>query len=580
MKKLYILFLILAGLIIAGYLFVRFFLQSDIRNSRNKTGDSSIVAQHNPDSTLDLRPLFIAKIQQLVKEGSKGLYNIAIDSLEVDLLRSRVILAHVQLTHDPKALAALDSSKQAPDDVFKASFDTLRINGINLDDVLTRKSIDLEEIEIIGPSIEVAHAKKPYNASKKEDSLPLYDRIMKNMNSISIRKVDIRRGTFTSHNLKSNKKNVLNEVELRFSDILIDSSTKYAKNRFLFAKEASLSLKNYSLKTKDDLYQFKIGALTVQAPQQIMTINNLSLVSRYNRQEFIKKQVHQKEQYDLKIPKITLRDIAWWSLMQEDRFIAGEMVIPDAVVKIHLNRSLPRPKSKMGNFPHQLIAKLPMEIYAASIAIRNMDLTYEEYNPRSAQTGSIHLDRVNLDISNITNIPRQMRNKKQTIVTGTARLKEVPVKARFVFDLLNYKTGKFSANLTTGKFEGKVMNDIAESLGLLKIENGTVEEFDINMQGDEKKSSGKMLLLYNDLRISMYEKEKDEKGLDKKGVIGFLANTFIVKDDNPSRNKAPRNAAATFERDPQAGFFNLVWKTALNGILKTIGVNPKLVEKK
>jgi hypothetical protein len=580
MKKLYILFLITAALLIGGYLFVRFYLQADIRKSRNKLGDTVSTSPGNPDSTVDLRPLFIAKIQQVVKEGSKGLYNITIDSMEVDMLQSQVILQNVNVTHNPKVLKLLDSLKQAPGDVFKLSFDTLKINGVNLDDVITRKTIDFREVNVVGPIIEVYHSKRPYNR-KTVDTVTLFERIMKDMTKIAIGKVLIQRGVFISHNLeKKSKANELNDVEIRFDNILIDSSTEHAKDRFLFARKASLSVKNYALKTKDDVYEFKIGAMTVYAPQKNMIIKDLTLNSLYNKQEFQKTLTYQKEQYDLKVPEITIRNIDWWALMNEELFIAKELIATDVALKIHLDRSLPRPKSKMGNFPHQLIMKLPIKVHVSSMNTRNMNITYEEYNPKSQQTGSVRLDDVNLNISNITNITAAIKKIKRTVVTGNARFKGVPVQSRFDFDLQRYKTGNFSANLTTGGFESKIMNNIAEPLGLVKIEKGNVQKIDISMKGNEIHASGKVLMLYKDFKVSLYEKEKDEKGLDKKGVIGFLANTFVIKDDNPANNKPPRHPSAEFQRDPQTGFFNLVWKTALTGILKTIGANPGLAKKK
>ncbi|MBC7829531.1 MAG: hypothetical protein H7122_17430 [Chitinophagaceae bacterium] len=579
MKKLHIVFLLAAGLLIAAYFFVRFYLQADIRHSRNNARDSA--SAQNADSTLDLRPLFIAKIQQLVSKGSKGLYSIAINNMDIDMLKSRVTLTKVQLHHDSSVLAALDSLKMAPDDVFIASFDTLKIVGINLDDVLTQKAIDFSEIRLVSPVIEAYHTKRPYSAAKTVDSITLFDRIMKDMKSIAIGKLVIENGTFISHNkTKKNKKNVLKTVELEMTDILIDSTTEHATDRFLFARQASLALRNYEMRTADDIYFLRIGLLTVRAPQKTMTIDNLSFASQYNQQQFQKKHTRQKEQYDFSAPKITLHNIDWWSFMQQDRFVADELVMHNAKLKIRLDRSLPRPLSKMGNFPQQVVMKLPIRIDVGVMKIRNLDLLYQEYNPISTQTGSIHLDRLNLDISNITNIPSQIKKKKQTVATGTALFKDIPVKARFVFDLVNHKKGRFSASLTTGSFEGKKMNDIAQPLGLLKIEKGYVTEFNIAMQGDEHHASGKIMMLYNDFKIALYEKEKDEKGLDKKGLLGFFANAFVIKNDNPSKNEISRNPAAEFQRDPQAGFFNLVWKTALTGILKTIGANPSMAENK
>jgi hypothetical protein len=78
----------------------------------------------------------------------------------------------------------------------------------------------------------------------------------------------------------------------------------------------------------------------------------------------------------------------------------------------------------------------------------------------------------------------------------------------------------------------------------------------------------------------MYEKEKDEIGLDKKGLISIIANALVIKSDNPNRNNTVRRPPISFQRIPERGFFNLVWKTMLNGILKTIGVPARLGEKR
>jgi hypothetical protein len=53
----------------------------------------------------------------------------------------------------------------------------------------------------------------------------------------------------------------------------------------------------------------------------------------------------------------------------------------------------------------------------------------------------------------------------------------------------------------------------------------------------------------------LYEKEPDEKGLDKKGLKSKLANLFIIKSSNPGQNGKSREPQTTFDRDPQAGFF-------------------------
>jgi hypothetical protein len=120
------------------------------------------------------------------------------------------------------------------------------------------------------------------------------------------------------------------------------------------------------------------------------------------------------------------------------------------------------------------------------------------------------------------------------------------------------------------------VNDISQPLGLVKFEKGRVNKLDVSMQGNEQEAKGKVLMLYNDFKISIYENEKNKEGLDKRKVLGFIVNSFVLKNNNPSKNNPPRNPDAEFKRNPQTGFFNLVWKTTLNGLLKTVGANPKL----
>ena len=87
-------------------------------------------------------------------------------------------------------------------------------------------------------------------------------------------------------------------------------------------------------------------------------------------------------------------------------------------------------------------------------------------------------------------------------------------------------------------------------------------------------------VLYQDLKLSLLEKDQGKASLDKKDVTSFLANLVVLKKDNPKDGKAPRQEQAQFRRDPNGGFMMLVWKTVLVGILKTIGAPEKLAYKK
>jgi hypothetical protein len=77
--------------------------------------------------------------------------------------------------------------------------------------------------------------------------------------------------------------------------------------------------------------------------------------------------------------------------------------------------------------------------------------------------------------------------------------------------------------------------------------------------------------MYSDLKVNLLEENAEGKK-EKKGFLSFLANTILIKNDNPSKGDPVRVANITFERVPQASFFNLMWKSVFLGIREAVGI--------
>jgi len=570
------------GTIITGaYLFTRFTLQHKVKKHRalnlNATFSDPSVSQ-NPDTTLDLRPLFKTRLQQIIKAGSNGLYDITMDSIAIDILHSTISALNVKLISDPDILQTLQQKNKAPDDVFSGSIRKLRIEGINLDDFITRRTLDLKLLHLSGVNLRIDHLNSKKDNQAK-DPLTLYKKLLTQVDKIAVKELLINNSSITIRNRAGKSKtSKLNDVSIRLQDLLIDSTTQHATDRFLFAKKAFITLNNFAMRTNDNLYQFKVKAISIVAPEHFMTLNGVSISSRYSKAQFQKQLKSRKEQYDVAAPSITFKNTDWWNLLNEEEFVAEQVSIKNPKVTVYLDRSLPPPASRMGNFPHQLLMKVPFGINIKEAIITGMSLDYTEYNPVSKQTGTVSFSNLRLEGKNITNIAGG--NRMATFKSNGLFMKQVPFYAVFNFDLLQHKAGHFSSEISMKGFDGNIVNSIAKPLGLMAVDKGQVKEVKINIKGNQHSASGSIHLLYNDLKVSLFEKEADEDDLDKKGVIGKLANAFVIKNDNPPKRGSLRQPEVVFKRDPQAGFFNLVWKTSLAGILKSIGANEKLAAKK
>jgi len=232
----------------------------------------------------------------------------------------------------------------------------------------------------------------------------------------------------------------------------------------------------------------------------------------------------------------------------------------------------------MKGFPHQLIMKLPLKIAVGKVRVNDLDLVYEEFSKLSNQTGKLYVDNLQGSISNLTNIPAVIkRNETMTASATGLFMHAAPAELTLHFDLANYKTGAFSANLKTKKsFNGPTVNSIAEPLGAFRIKRGELKELSSQVNGDNYKASGEVLMLYNDLHVTPMKQDPQNPGeLKKKSVTSFIANTFVLKDENPSKDGQVRKENAVFNRK-SGTFFNMIWKTTFIGILKTIGAPEKL----
>jgi hypothetical protein len=570
-RKILIIVLIPAVLLLSGYLYIRTSLHTAIKKEEKQTGRPVAKADTldgKKVSSLDLRPLLIERLKQVLNHSSNGLYNLSVGDLKIDVLASKLSLRNVTV----KPIAQALKSGRTPANVFSVSFKGLDIDGVNIDDVLKKNIMEYKTIHLIDPVIEIMHKR---NTEKENDEV-FAERFLKEMKKLSIGKLIIDDGTLVINNGKKEPLR-LNHVQVNMNDILIDSATRHDHQRFLFASSALIRFKDYHSKTKDGRYDFQVHAVTIKAPQQQVQLDDVSFASPLDKLEFTRQQKLATEWYNLKIPSLMVDGVNWWHLINEEEVVAKEVITKNGRLAVYFDRSLPA-HNVMGHFPNQILTKLPMKMNVQRIRMQNLDVSYEERSPTDHQTGTIYFDHLNIDMAHVSN---KKSNRQPAVVTGTGLfMHQIPMRAQFVFSAANAQSGAFTATVTSHTpFAGSLVNSFAMPLGLAKVEKGALKELSAGISGDQSGASGNVLMLYNDLKLSILEKDKKDNGLNKKHITSFFANAFVLRNDNPKSGEAPRKETASFKRDPTGGFFMLVWKTILVGALKTIGAPEKIASK-
>ncbi len=572
-RRLVIVISIVFLVIVGGYLYFRFgYLK---------------VEDFKPDTAkqknfIDIRPAIIAKLQQLVKTGSNGLYILSVEKLEPDILNSKLDVSGATIRIDTSAMLRLDSLRLLPDDIFTFRFSSLHIDGLGIDDLLNKDQLEISGIKVTSPLINVYHKRRLYNQEdrRKNDTLSLYEKLKGQMKKIAIEKIEIVHGSFINHDLdKKRKSTKFSDVSILVNDLLVDSSSQHDKSRFLFSKHATLKTKNYSIATADSLYYFKAGNISISGEQHTITALNVELKPRYNREQFEKKLHYGKDMYHLVLPKVTLKDVNWQALINNEKIISNEAEISGGTFTIFFDRSLPQPPVKFDNFPHQALMQLPFPLSIKKINVRHVNFSYEEHNPLTDKNGTIYFDNLVAQINNVSNIATEIKNQPSLNFSATALfMHHVPFAAQFKFDLTKYRTGEFNADIKIGSLDKNTINPVAEPLGLFSLKSGQMQKAIVHVAGNNFNTKGNISMYYSNLKITPLKKDA-EGNLKKKSVTGILANIILIKNDNP-KGKELRQPDFTVIRTTHKNFFNLLWKSILTGVIKTVGIPEKFAEKK
>ncbi|WP_150416915.1 hypothetical protein [Ginsengibacter hankyongi] len=566
-------FSVVLFIIISAYVYTRY----NFLKAKNFKPDQS-----RAKNILDLRPAIIAKLQQVVKDGSDGLYVLSIQKLGIDVLAAKLDAANASITVDTVAMLQLDKLKKLPDDIFKIKFASLHIDGIGLEDLINKKHIAISAIYCNSPLIEVYHKNRTYNKAirKASDTLSLYRRIKGQATSIVIGKINIGKGTFINHNLdKKPHLTQFNVLSIVMKDLLIDSTTQYDTNRFLFTKYTAIECNNYFFRTPDSLYFFKIGSIQVSGEQHKIIATDVELTPRGNKRQFESRLSVRKVMLHLTFPKIALSNINWWSMINRERFIAKEATINHGSFYVYLDRSLPFGPFKINNFPQQVLMNIPVPVSVRKLTLHHLDVSLEEFNPDSKESGTTFFDDINGTAENISNVRAEIKKARYLTVNAKSLfMHKIPMAAKFRFDLSRYRTGEFTADIFMDTLNNTIVNPIAKPLGLFNVRTGQMQTGFAHLEGNDFTIKGTVALNYTNLHIDPLKKNKNNGGkLKKKTFTGLFANIFLIKNSNPGKGNDLRKPTFSVSRGKHSNFISFIWFSILTGILKTIGIPVKLV---
>ena len=501
-----------------------------------------------------------------VADATDSLYRISVKNVSINIMNRSVTLKGVHLWADSAEIARRNNDSMAKPLYVDVVVPRLTVSGIMWDKLTGGEGYSCANFSIIKPEIRVY---------KTDTALTIYDTIAPapierefTASTVVMKAANIRYAVTV--------KSDTNMLQLKNCNIEMDNwemgeESIKDTSRFLLAERAVIDVNTLLYSPPASDYHFSMAHIRFSTDDNKLTARNLKLNLKTSREEFLSKLDRQKEIYELNLPTVELTGINRYKLLEKGELHIAAVHLNHSKLDILMDRRLPpNTKSKMGNYPNQLLQKLKLPLYVKVIKIHDGSLTYSEIVEKTDQKGSIHFNNISGSLANITNIPYWVqKNNHCTVKLGGKFNKYTDTRATFRF-VLDDPKGTFAVEARMGALQGRQINEQTKAFTNVEIKSFNMKSMNLQLTGDEHQAHGSFTMLYNNLGIRILKKpENIEDGKRKKGLLTFIANNMVLYSNNPMPGEEVRKVQTKVERDEMKSFFNLVWKNILQGVQNT-----------
>lgn len=520
-----------------------------------------------------LKPYVTLKIKTAVSESSKGLYIADFTDLHLNVLRGSISFDSLSLRPDTSVIDSLRRINEAPEHIYQIDIKGLAFRNISFWDIYYHKKLDMESIVIQKPEITVTY--NDYKA-KKENKIKqtAYQQISRFLSSLHINEIILNEANLKYVDKAEAKPKItkINGLNVKVTELRIDSASQYDKSKIFYTQNIQVNLKDHKFVTADGLYTISIGDLTSSTAGKNLRLSEFRVKPNYPEMEFSRKYKEQHDRYDLNFKEILLTNVDLERFNSERTLSASGLLINDADVRIFMNRELPPVSFDKGrNYPHVVIRRLKLPTVIDTLQIKNTRIAYSEYNPNSKKKGTVTFDRFNATLRNVTNDSVQLAKDHWLRANVTAWLMN---KGRMDVNVnmdLVAENAAFNFAGTIGKMDMRDLNSLSRNMSLAEIESGTIQKAEFKVNGNLRTTTGSLKLYYINLKVNVLKNDDKTNALEKRGLLSALANSLIIKNDNPDKSGKLRIGKTNAERINSASFFNLMWKSIFAGLKESVG---------
>jgi hypothetical protein len=328
-------------------------------------------------------------------------------------------------------------------------------------------------------------------------------------------------------------------------------------------EEVRLALDNYYQK----LY---LNGVYLNSKSSSFKISNVVLDQSLNKNAFSKAFDYRKDYLTLHTDDMIGTGIQWLDFFDQGNWHAEKISVQNPSLSVFINKQKPKnPNRKKLLFAEQIKAiRFPLRI--DSLLFQNGKVELEEApENRFYKNGKLDFSELNILVLNLTNQQEVLKDKSKLSLNVNGKLmNHGKIHLQIQQELAN-SSGDFTIQGKVGKMRLTHLNSILEPETQVSVNSGTLNEMNFKIKGNNTQGQGELIMKYEDLNIRILNKEDQKSSNFWNELTSLLANTFVLKSNNPNKRGHLVKGNISYSRSSDNSNLHYWWQLVLSGIKST-----------
>lgn len=483
------------------------------------------------------------QLPKIINRENDSAYFITYKNLDVSLLNSsikadEIVIVPKAALKDPLTKAGIYTK------VKSVEVKNFKIWDLIFSDKLKAKSVTVEQPKVI-----------LYQKNEKEN---IRNSVVKPFEKIiTVSDIFLNHGELKIINIKNNKAVLsVNNINLNVDGILVDDKILDDKIPFKY--------NNYTLSC-DSLYYhpnefYHIKTQKIKTTKTVLKIDKFQMLPTYSRKEFVAKIAKEKDLYTLLCDSININKMDWGFKGDDFFFHCNAITLEHVAANIYRSKEPTDDLTKKYLY-NKLLRDLKFDLKVDTLKVRNSILEYEEEKSFEFGAGKLILNAFNLTATSICSGFKKEKLPDLKIKINCSFMNDTPLDVNWKLNVMDKSDG-FSITGTMKNFDaGKIIPFSKPYINVTTT--GTLDKVYFNFVGNDKMSSGKFAVEYDDLNFKIFKKDNPKK---ENKLLTFVAKIFVKKD---TKDKV-KDVQIKVERIPEKSFYNLLWRSIAEGLKKIL----------